>query len=151
MHEKIQEDAGMDQIIYIVAHNKEGYSYAQADQDNDENILMEHCVIANVNTANSPGTYAHEIMHLFGAQDFYEKERNGKVFNTGRSQMAASLFPTELMLNNWLPISEIVLSDFTAFCVGWLDVMPENYDCDTWWEDTQERAAFPYSIGEYNP
>ena len=154
MHQKIQDDANMVQIIYVVVHNKTGLSYAQSDQDNDGETMMEYSVLASYTQNGHPvqaGTYAHEIMHLFGAQDIYEKERNGVTYNTGRSQMMAEWMPTELMLDNWYSIYDLALCDFTAFCVGWLDEMPEAYNCEAWWESTQERENFPYSLGEYIP
>ena len=149
MHDSIRDEAGMEQIIYIVAHNKDGLSYAQADQDNESNTKLEYCVIAHNKNRTPPAVYTHEILHLFGAQDIYEKVRNDVTYNAGRQQMAQELFPTEIMLECWIPLSDTVVCDFTAFCVGWLDEMPETYNCDAWWDDTQERESFPYSIGEY--
>ena len=151
MHDSIRDEAGMEQIIYIVAHNKDGLSYAQADQDNESNTKLEYCVIAHNKNRTPPAVYTHEILHLFGAQDIYEKVRNDVTYNAGRQQMAQELFPTEIMLESWIPLSDTVVCDFTAFCVGWLDEMPETYNCDAWWDDTQERESFPYSIGEYTP
>lgn len=143
MHETLQDHLEMEQLAYIVVHNKAGYCFAQSDSHMSglsDWSQPEYCVLsmsyANgwVNQAES---YVHELLHLFGAQDLYRKDVNGSVFNADRDALAMRLCPGEVMLCNVWDIRKAEISGFTAYCVGLIDFLPSNYDCDAWWVGTQ--------------
>ena len=150
MHETLQDYLEMEQLAYIVVHNKEGFCFAQSDSHMGgltDWSQPEYCVLsmsyANgwVNQAES---YVHELLHLFGAQDLYRKDINGSVYSADRAALAMRLCPGEVMLCNAWDIRESEISGFTAYCVGLIDFLPANYDCDAWWVGTQwERIYTP--------
>lgn len=62
-------------------------------------------------------TYAHEILHLFGAGDLYfPYDPDGN-----RKRAAESKFPRDVMLRVDYDISRLNAGEFTAFRVGWRD------------------------------
>jgi len=70
----------------------------------------------------------HEILHTFGAVDFYYEEgeqANRNFFGVSRELMEhiERNYPYEVMLRT--QVSEPQLSPFTAYRLGWLDSIPE--------------------------
>lgn len=150
MHEALQEYLEMEQLAYIVVHNKAGYSFAQSVSNisgTNDGCQPEYCVVSMSYASgwvNQAETYAHELLHLFGAQDLYQKNINGTVYNADRAALAMQLCPGDVMLCNVWDIREAEISGFTAYCVGLIDFLPSNYDCDAWWVGTQwERIYTP--------
>ena len=143
MHEALQEYTGMDQLAYIVAHNKSGYAYAQSQSFMSSYTAWcdpEYCVLAvrsEYGEIFPAASYAHELLHLFGAQDLYRKDINSVIYNEQRAALCQKLCPGELMLNSWIDLSKADISGFTAYCVGWIDFLPGNYNVRGWWKDTQ--------------
>ena len=149
MHEAFQQELGMEQVAYIVATNKSSHSFAQAlDHRLPEYIwcVPEYCVIDFPGDVDRTGIVAHEFLHMFGAQDFYRKEFDGAsgltVYNEGRVELAKSLCPDEIMLGGRNPTADSTISSFTAYTVGWLDELPEEYNCDQWWVGSQWEESY---------
>ena len=150
MHEALQEQLQAEQIAYVVAHNKDGYSFAQAEDHRNAGAydwrIPEYVIIEYPEIADRAETILHEILHLFGAQDFYRKEFETDsgtiVYNETRALMAQDLYPYEIMLCTTGDISQVQLSEFTAYTVGWLDTLPEEYNCDAWWVGTQWEEVY---------
>lgn len=143
MHEALQKYTGMEQLAYIVVHNKEGYAYAQSQsrrsQWNDW-CDPEYCVLSVRSEGGytfPSASYAHELLHLFGAQDLYRKEIGDSVYNDKRARLCQKLCPESIMLNSWNDLSRAKISGFTAYCVGWIDFLPSNYNVSDWWSDSQ--------------
>ncbi len=148
LHAALQDYTGMEQLAYMVITNKSGYCYAQAlthRSPADEWCVPEYCVVA-AKTANGSsrfgGTYLHEFLHLFGAQDFYRKEIGGTIYNESRSAEAARLCPGAIMLGGNMDIAQAEISGFTAYCVGWIDFLPSNYDTREWWAGSQWESGY---------
>lgn len=143
MHDALLDHTGMDQIAYIVAHNKDGYTFAQGQSHQSDWIDWcdpEYCVLAirTINGYTNPASvYMHELLHLFGAQDLYRKEIGGVVYNDSREKAAKELCPGEIMDVCYGEFSDLQISGFTAYCIGWLDFLPANYDTHEWWAGTQ--------------
>lgn len=143
MHEALQKYTGMDQLAYIVAHNKSGYAYAQSQSFMGAYTAWndpEYCVLAVRSEYGDifPATsYAHELLHLFGAQDLYRKNINSVIYNEQRAALCQKLCPGDPMLNSGIDLSKADISGFTAYCVGWIDFLPENYNVRDWWYGTQ--------------
>lgn len=148
MHEALQDSLEMEQLAYIVVHNKAGYSFAQSNSHMSEPAdwsQPEYCVLpisCSNGWVNQAETYAHELLHLFGAQDLYQKEFNGSVYNADRAALAMQLCPGDVMLCNVWDIRNAEISGFTAYCVGLIDFLPTNYDCDAWWAGTQWESIY---------
>jgi len=92
-----------------------------------------------------PATYAHEVLHLFGAPDFYNVDTDGS--NHGMTEEFVSYCQqnhlNEIMnatydpYNNVIPENEVTndLTDLTAYYIGWVD---SNEECEAYGVDTSE-------------
>lgn len=68
-------------------------------------------------------TYAHEILHLFGAGDLYfPYDRDGS-----RKDIAQRLFPNDIMYRVDYDISRLYVGPFTAYRVGWRDELDPDH------------------------
>lgn len=132
-----RKTTGVDQIAYIVFLNKSGRAHAVTDWDRElvDNDI-EYAVIYTSYVGNAfrttPRGIAHESMHLFGAEDYYRYPETGQYDK--RSKMAEKLCPTDIMYGGSEDLRKVAVGRYTAYCVGWLDEMPEEYDQPDWWE-----------------
>jgi hypothetical protein len=95
---------------------KDGRSYA-AHKHRWSADGVGHTVVFDSNRSSSqmPLVYAHEILHLYGANDFYTEDgERVKTF-----YKIKSLFPKEVMLSTFQPLDTAELCDYTAWLVGW--------------------------------
>lgn len=131
MHTSLQEYTGTEQIAYMVMINKPGWSYACSEKD------YEHGMIYAVDwyeRDNGPSTFAHEFLHLFGAEDLYLRgTMDGETVNESRGELSKELNPNDIMFSPRADINENDIGGFTAYCVGLLDELPEEYNRPEWW------------------
>lgn len=134
MHEAIQEYSGQEQVAYVIMLNKGGRSYSIGYHNDPaftgyDGPLMEYCVIYTGFTDTSGDTgsdcIAHEMLHLFGAEDYYILEN--------RKQLAREIYPKDIMLCAMPDLEYFDLGDFTAYTVGWTDEVPEVCMNEKWW------------------
>lgn len=119
-----------DDVIFITFLNKAGKSYTRNCISTGRTSYSEHCVIfSDYLEGDSFGckasTVAHELLHLFGAEDFYEGFRQILAYQT---------YPKDIML--WMPTEayENEIGDFTAYTVGWTDKIPQICYNEYWWK-----------------
>ena len=90
----------------------------------------EHCVLFANNLSGSKGsrasTIAHEILHLFGAEDYY--------VSMSREALANQKYPDDIMLWQVERIQDNSIGDCTAYSVGWTDEVPDVCYDDRWWK-----------------
>ena len=69
------------------------------------------------NQVTPPATYAHEILHGFGAGDLYFP------FDTDsrRYEKARRIYPNDVMFRIDPRIQRLEINDWTAYRVGWLN------------------------------
>lgn len=164
MHKAMQEESGKEQVGYLFAVNKPGRSFArpvvggvdglfpsQYLQDPEAAVIYSTGIYGNIDLltgTNEAGeetefaAVAHELLHLFGAEDMYLDDAvnaltgKGTVeVRSGRAKLAMELHPHEIMNGgNGLAPDEYMVGDFTAYTVGWLKKLPAVYDVDEWWE-----------------
>lgn len=125
-----REQSGKEQIVYIFCFYKPGRAFAMGSGSGDTTDIEFTVVYSESNYSQIVNykTIFHEILHLFGARDYYSE--NGERVN--REIMANQLCPYDIMLGNY----ESGLMDvgrFTAYSIGWLDEMPQEYDDPNWW------------------
>ena len=99
-------------------------SYAKVYSCHDLDTYSEVCFVFD----DSPSTCAHEILHLFGAEDLY----NGLTYHEIGGEVVAYVrrtFPGDIMLDDRsidrpdsIPFE---ISRLTAYNLGWLDDVPE--------------------------
>jgi hypothetical protein len=68
-------------------------------------------------------TYAHEILHLFGAGDLYFPYDQ----DASRKDIAQRLFPNDIMYRVDYDISRLYVGPFTAYRVGWRDELDPDH------------------------
>ena len=164
MHKAIQTETGKEQVGYLFAVNKPGRSFARPIDGGIKGLFPflylqdpEAAVVYSTGTysdidlltgTNEVGektdfaAVAHELLHLFGAEDMYLDDAvnaltgKGTVeVRSGRAKLAMELHPYEIMNGgSGLAPDEYMIGDFTAYTVGWLKKLPAVYDVDEWWE-----------------
>lgn len=133
LNEGMKQHYGTDEVIMLVLVDKPGRSFCLNDSSDDGYTYIEHCVVySRYDSSSGPtcaGTIAHETLHLFGAEDYYDPY--GVYPN--RLTMANKVYPYDIMLAVYYDISYSTLGDFTAFSVGWTDVLPSVCRNQNWW------------------
>lgn len=110
--------------------NKKGRSYAiPCDRANSdwEHYTAERCVVFHTDDENysyydSSGVYAHELFHLFGAADLY-----APYISNDDSDLLNNYFPNDIMRTIPLDIELASVSPFTAFRLGWLGYLDQQF------------------------
>jgi hypothetical protein len=64
---------------------------------------------------------------LYGAEDFYTPDK--------RQTLALLTYPNDIMLISATSLSDVSLSDMTAYLVGWNDTAPEICYNEAWRAD----------------
>ncbi len=126
---RTEHDSNED-VIFLTFINKAGKSYTRHIISTGRTSYSEHCVLfSNYLEGDSFGckasTVAHELLHLFGAEDFY---------NGYREILAYQTYPKDIML--WMPKEayENEIGDFTAYTIGWTDTIPQICYNEYWWK-----------------
>lgn len=136
MQMHLKELYGVEQVAFMVCIDKPGRCYASIDQSNDNYYHTEYCVLfddaAEFNGlyyACYPSTVAHELIHLFGAEDFYA---DGSLRN-GRAALADEWFYNGIMLRTYTDISYNWVDPVTAYAIGWRDISHVVLYEEAWW------------------
>lgn len=133
MNESLKVTYDVEQIAYLIVLNKEGRSYKHS-YVKSKREQFEFCVFFNksikLNGENCSSGIAHEILHLFGAEDYYDPY--GK--NPEKAQMAQKLYPDDIMMRVFKNIDDAQIGEYTAYSIGWTDTIPEECDTPEWWK-----------------
>lgn len=116
-------------IATMVLVNNPGISYAIVYDGTDnikESLVLFTGDYYNGGKQEKPVTYAHEIMHLFGAHDLYEEAE----FTAEVTDYVEQTYPKEIMLTvtgsgNTNNVIDADLSPITAYHLGWIDETDE--------------------------
>lgn len=134
---KLRRDNGGEDVIFLCMVNKDGLSYARGNAVAYSHILEYAVVYArdtdvpaadtlHQKTHNRASVVAHEVLHLFGAEEMYDP--------AGRNEIAKQKYPKDVMLWTESFIARNEITPFTAYCIGWTDTVPAIcYDPD-WWK-----------------
>ena len=132
MDSTLKKEMNVKQIAYLLVLNKEGRSYKYSYVTNDAKQI-EFCVFFD-DTIKSDGniccsTIAHELLHLFGAEDFYDPY--GEM--PQREKLAQTLYPQDIMLSLVNDVNKAEIGEYTAYSIGWTDTLPKECDVPEWW------------------
>ena len=114
---------GCQQFLVLVFPRVAGRCFASAVNRNmarndSGRSLPECCMLYHISNDTGRelqvGRIAHEMLHLFGAWDFYAVNADDKE----RSEKAAELYPTSIMLRSYGDISERTIDPLTAWLTG---------------------------------
>lgn len=137
MHQRLMDYSGQDQIAYVVMLNKGGRSYShcyarsasQAADTQAADYRLEYSVVytgfTDTSYDSASDTVCHEMLHLFGAEDYYYPE--------SRQVLARQVYPKDIMLCDMSDLQYFELGDFTAHCIGWVDEPPAVCSNPAWW------------------
>lgn len=133
MNLALQAKLGVRQVAYLIVVNKEGRSYKHTyAQSKIEKY--EYCVFFAKSIAydgqNCSSTIAHEILHLFGAEDYYDPY--GKY--PEREKLTQKLYPNDIMMEAYRNVNNAEIGAYTAYSIGWTDQMPEECNVPEWWK-----------------
>lgn len=123
-----KEKAGCDSSLVLVFADKPGRSYAisyHEDYDKEKYYLEGVVLFTKYNTGCQlmPAGIAHEICHLFGAEDLYETFKQTKE----NELLARKLYPNDIMLRVSYNINELRIDEMTAWFMGLTDVEKQWY------------------------
>lgn len=112
------------EVVCLTVFNKDGTAYAINPKRQSETKAAEHCILfardRNIAVNGAKGTQAsvvaHEILHLYGAEDLYATE--------ARKALAKEFCANDIMLSTKYQISRNDIGAVTAFYVGWTDDVP---------------------------
>lgn len=128
MHDQLYEDNGHNEVVLLFLINKDGRSFAyqqSKEYDNPYINTLEYSVVFKRYHGKDPdydklthaaATVAHEILHTYGAPDFYSPEE--------RKQLLLELYKEDIMMLDYLNIDEMNVGEYTAYAVGWRDKTP---------------------------
>ena len=110
-YEKLYREYEADSVFIIVHFKELGNCYAISYDGED--IPEEALVIYRDSTE---AELAHEILHLYGAHDFYR----GAEYSDDVVKYLSGVYPSEIMLRPSWKIENNMISSLTAYHVGWL-------------------------------
>lgn len=128
---------GAKQIGFLFFLPIDGTSFTMVHYADDEQYFYyEYSCIYKTDAytdgeGESPATYAHEILHMFGAPDLYEGSGDAYV-DDALVQYVEEAYPNDIMLStyeddgtsNFDAVTK-ELSPLTAYCLGLADTCPE--------------------------
>lgn len=134
---KLRRDNGGEDVMFLCMVNKDGLSYARGHADPYSQILEYAVVYArhtdvpptdalHQKTHNRASVIAHELLHLFGAEEMYEPN--------GRNELAKEKYLKDVMLWTESFIARNEITEFTAYCIGWTDTVPAVCYDPNWWK-----------------
>lgn len=120
------------EVVCFTIFNKNGTAYAINPRRGQSMQIEEHCIIfaydLNSNHKDPIGSQssivAHEMLHLFGAEDFYA--------TANRKTLAKKYYPADIMLGANYYIITNNIGDATAFYIGWTDEVPDVLYDENW-------------------
>ena len=135
---ELRAQYGTDNIGFLLFLPVRGTSFTMAHYADDGfDFYHEYCCLYRYDAyaeqiePESPATYAHEILHLFGAPDLYEGSADPYV-DGELTAYVEQTYPDEIMLSTYDPDGENVytaiektLSPLTAYCLGLVNSCPE--------------------------
>ena len=123
LHDILSRKTNCQQFLVLIFPRISGRCYASAVNRNmarngSGRTLPECCMLYQISNDTGRelqvGRIAHEMLHLFGAWDFYAVNADDKE----RSERAAELFPTSIMLRSYGDITQRSIDPLTAWLTG---------------------------------
>ena len=134
MNDLLKKELGVSQVAYLFAINKEGRSYKLSHSQTAIERKYEFCVFFSQSIGYTDTTcysaIAHEILHLFGAEDYYDPYDD----YPEREKLAKELYPKDIMFGTVTDVNTVSVGNYTAYSVGWIDQLPEECNVDEWWK-----------------
>ena len=118
-------NAGILNVILLSLNINADTENATIAINTNSNSLVEFAIIGN----NDPVSIAHELLHLFGAVDFYRYPYGKQYWENKDIDFLKSEFPTSIMhLPSDKDPKNFTIDPFTKYCIGWTDSLETKYD-----------------------
>lgn len=134
MNDSLKKEMNVKQVAYLFAVNKEGRSYKLSHSQTAIERKYEFCVFFSQSIGYTDttcySTIAHEILHLFGAEDYYDPYGD----YPQREKLAKELYPDDIMFGTVIDVKHVNVGEYTAYSVGWLNKLPKECDTENWWK-----------------
>ena len=134
MNDSLKEELNVKQVAYLLAINKDGRSYKLYHSQSSIERQYEFCVFFSQSIGHTDttcySTIAHEILHLFGAEDYYDPYGD----YPERETLAQKLYPDDIMFSTVTDVNDVNVGNYTAYSVGWTNQLPEECNTDKWWK-----------------
>ncbi len=128
------------QIVHLFMVNKTGRSAAIVADLVSEEFCESAVVLRTGDSEYDIYSVAHEILHLFGAEDMYEGERE---------ELGRMFYSDDIMYDYDSP-KYMEISNITAYQIGWIDEAPAV--CyDSRWVTYYGLTEFPYDKFDKDP
>jgi len=118
-YKTILKEQKVDHVLVTIIANQPGRAYAFAYEPHfdSEKYFLEGCIqytSFESGQKNCSASYAHEMLHIFGAWDLY------RTFQTTNEQesLARQLYPKDIMLATSYDIYSKTIDSLTAYLVG---------------------------------
>lgn len=132
--DEVKKSYNVDNVVFMFHVNKPGRCYCSAAMVDFDGF--EVCVMYRTSEEDwdedgefdleLSSTYAHELIHAYGAWDFYDvgdtttlDEESLKLINTD--------FASEIMMTSENDINTQFISDITAYQIGWIYEVDKKY------------------------
>lgn len=124
-HLKVEHDA--EHVLFVLHVNKPGQSYNLAFSDGIDREYRAERVVCFTRLDNEwpapAATYAHEILHGFGAGELYFPFDE----TDSRERVASRIFDDDVMFRVDYQLQRLEIGPYTAYRVGWCDTLDEKY------------------------
>lgn len=132
MIEQFRDTYQTDEVVCFTIFNKNGTAYAINPKREETLRVDEHCIVfardLYSDEADPIGSQAsiaaHEMLHLFGAEDYYA--------SSSRKKLAQKHYNNDIMLGANYYIGTNNVGDATAFYIGWTDNIPDVLYDENW-------------------
>lgn len=123
----IKKKLKVKQVVTVYHINKAGRSYNLTYSLGVDTVyLAERDVLFYMYEDGTPtysSTYAHEILHSFGAGELYFPFDE----SDERFRLASKYFPDDVMFRVESDINKLSIGEYTAYRIGWLRKLDKRY------------------------
>ena len=125
MYQQLFDENNYCEVIFLAVIDKPGRSYAVCQAGDPQVAMVESAVVFTdypgadlslTEDSHMALSVAHEILHLYGAEDLYEPR--------ALQELARKHYPHDIMLIDSNDLEDQTLGALTAYSVGWTNRRP---------------------------
>lgn len=132
--EEMKKSYDVDNVVFMFHVNKPGRCYCSAatvDWDGFEVCVMYRTSEEDWDENGKldlelSSTYAHELIHAYGAWDFYDVEET-TTLDEESLKLINTDFSNEIMMTSENDINTQFVGEITAYQIGWIDDVSKKY------------------------
>lgn len=138
MNKYFTDTYNADEVIYLTIINDAGVTYSRnsisEDKPGQDNYPENSIIFArNLKQSDEELAYgerfysiAFALLCLYGGQNMDKTD--------GREILSATIYPDDIMYAVYTDYTRFTLEDYTAYCIGWTDEIPDICYYDFWWK-----------------